>query len=676
MELLDLNIKDIDNNWTINDAIRELVANAIDEHILVNITNDIKITYNEQTKTLTISDEGRGIKSIHFTENINKEKLNNPKVFGKLGINLKNAIAVLVNNHINITIKSDFGIYTPIISAKQGITEQLPTIHIQRENNFNEQKGTIISLSPISQQQADQAANLLVLHQQCKWINNITNQPKDSLLVNDLNQQIIDLKTQLKATSNDSMKLASLHNEVLILQGKLTDKNNELNSLHQELTNTSNQLSKMAQQLTDNVHDSNLLKNELTTTKTENSKLKESLVKINAEYNAIDDLLKDPSIITDQICPDCGGNLVLRENHKNHSKFLGCLNYPKCTYIKNIVQPAPVTLKTKVENLQKENKSLHEQLVKAKNQYASDLEDAKQQLNKQYELRVDDWYKNISEQTKNTINELQTKLQSKLDQNDADLVNKTAEIVQLKQMLAKLNIEKNELTSKLYDEQIKVVNTNNELNTKVHLLQEVNTKLEVQSKQVTELTNANANLVKQLNSLQAENNSLKDQLNKQTNNLTTANLLANPNELLKTLSSLIPSTKKVNLTTNLTNNLKLHVLYLFLNNKLYPVTSWLQTINTVIKILYTTYQGKFIESLWNCKEGEVVGNLTITEKNQSSLVFKNKVQPTNQENITLKIVDTIYRLIITHNQANIFELIKYMLNKLNLSLDSIYFVCY
>ena len=72
----------------------------------------------------------------------------------------------------------------------------------------------------------------------------------------------------------------------------------------------------------------------------------------------------------------------------------------------------------------------------------------------------------------------------------------------------------------------------------------------------------------------------------------------------------------------------------------------------------------------------MVGNLTITEKNQSSLVFKNKVQPTNQENITLKIVDTIYRLIITYNQANILELIKYMLNKLNLSLDSIYFVCY
>ncbi|MBO7084395.1 topoisomerase DNA-binding C4 zinc finger domain-containing protein [bacterium] len=160
--------------------------------------------------------------------------------------------------------------------------------------------------------------------------------------------------------------------------------------MHQELTNTSNQLSKMAQQLTDSVHDNNVLKNDLTTTKTENQRLKENLTKINLEYNAVDELLKDPTIITNEVCPDCGGNLVLRENHKTHSKFLGCLNYPKCTYIKHIAQPQPVTLKTKVQKLQAENKSLHEEIVIQKNKFHADLEDAKQSLNQQYQLRVDD----------------------------------------------------------------------------------------------------------------------------------------------------------------------------------------------------------------------------------------------------------------------------------------------
>ena len=123
---------------------------------------------------------------------------------------------------------------------------------------------------------------------------------------------------------------------------------------------------------------------------------------------------------------------------------------------------------------------------------------------------------------------------------------------------------------------------------------------------------------------------------------------------------------------------KVHVIYLAFNNKLYPVTNWLQVVNNLIKVLYATYQGKLIEYLWNCKEGEIVNNLIITEKNQSSLVFKNndQTQVTNQENITFKIADTIYRLVIQYNQSNMLELIKYILSKLNLPLDSIYFICY
>ena len=31
-------------------------------------------------------------------------------------------------------------------------------------------------------------------------------------------------------------------------------------------------------------------------------------------------------------CPKCGGNLVLRTG--KYGKFIGCSNYPKCTYTK------------------------------------------------------------------------------------------------------------------------------------------------------------------------------------------------------------------------------------------------------------------------------------------------------------------------------------------------------
>jgi restriction system protein len=35
-------------------------------------------------------------------------------------------------------------------------------------------------------------------------------------------------------------------------------------------------------------------------------------------------------------CPQCGGNLVLRANHKTGEKFYGCSNYPKCRFMKSL----------------------------------------------------------------------------------------------------------------------------------------------------------------------------------------------------------------------------------------------------------------------------------------------------------------------------------------------------
>ena len=34
-------------------------------------------------------------------------------------------------------------------------------------------------------------------------------------------------------------------------------------------------------------------------------------------------------------CPSCTGKLVRRRNTKTGNPFLGCSNYPKCTYVQN-----------------------------------------------------------------------------------------------------------------------------------------------------------------------------------------------------------------------------------------------------------------------------------------------------------------------------------------------------
>jgi len=39
--------------------------------------------------------------------------------------------------------------------------------------------------------------------------------------------------------------------------------------------------------------------------------------------------------IEDLKCPDCGGPMVSRKNHKTGQRFWGCADYPECTGTRN-----------------------------------------------------------------------------------------------------------------------------------------------------------------------------------------------------------------------------------------------------------------------------------------------------------------------------------------------------
>ena len=57
-------------------------------------------------------------------------------------------------------------------------------------------------------------------------------------------------------------------------------------------------------------------------------------VKTNKEHvQEIRQMKKD---IENNICPRCGGKLILRTSSKTGKQFYGCENYPKCTFIKKI----------------------------------------------------------------------------------------------------------------------------------------------------------------------------------------------------------------------------------------------------------------------------------------------------------------------------------------------------
>lgn len=107
MKKFDLNIDKILDNWEVEHAIREIIANAIDEQKLTGSQNIVieKLSYN----SWSIKDFGRGIKYEHFVQNENVEKQNTNGIIGKFGIGLKDALATFDRKGVSVQIFSKHG---------------------------------------------------------------------------------------------------------------------------------------------------------------------------------------------------------------------------------------------------------------------------------------------------------------------------------------------------------------------------------------------------------------------------------------------------------------------------------------------------------------------------------------------------------------------------------------
>lgn len=118
----DLNIEKILEGWETCHAVREIIANALDEHALSK-TQDVQIE-QDRDDAWHIRDFGRGLKYEHLTQNENQEKLKNPsKVIGKFGVGLKDALATLNRQGKDVLIRSKFGDITLGKMPKHGFSD-------------------------------------------------------------------------------------------------------------------------------------------------------------------------------------------------------------------------------------------------------------------------------------------------------------------------------------------------------------------------------------------------------------------------------------------------------------------------------------------------------------------------------------------------------------------------
>jgi hypothetical protein len=103
----DLNIEKILEDWEVHHAVREIIANALDEQAMSK-TRDIEI-FKDSLGKWHVRDFGRGLTYLHLTQNENEEKLSNPHVIGKFGIGLKDALATLDRKQAHVLIRSKHG---------------------------------------------------------------------------------------------------------------------------------------------------------------------------------------------------------------------------------------------------------------------------------------------------------------------------------------------------------------------------------------------------------------------------------------------------------------------------------------------------------------------------------------------------------------------------------------
>lgn len=157
----DLNIEKILEDWETYHAIREIIANALDEQMITQ-TKAIEI-FKDTKNNWHIRDFGRGLRYEHLTQNESEEKAKHTNLIGKFGVGLKDALATFYRNKIKVLIKSKYGDITLGEASKAGF-EDIKTLHAYISTPSNQYFiGTEFILSNCSDNDICKAKNLFFI---------------------------------------------------------------------------------------------------------------------------------------------------------------------------------------------------------------------------------------------------------------------------------------------------------------------------------------------------------------------------------------------------------------------------------------------------------------------------------------------------------------------------------
>jgi len=124
----DLNVERVLEHWTVGFAMREVIANALDESALTgSVEPEIA---RDGDGRWHVHDYGRGLRHEHLTQKEDREKLRHSElVVGKFGVGLKDALATFDRRGVGVTIRSAHADMTLARLPKHGF-EDLRTLHV------------------------------------------------------------------------------------------------------------------------------------------------------------------------------------------------------------------------------------------------------------------------------------------------------------------------------------------------------------------------------------------------------------------------------------------------------------------------------------------------------------------------------------------------------------------
>jgi hypothetical protein len=158
----DLNIQRVLEHWTVAEALREIIANALDEAAL---SESAEPQIFEADHAWHVRDFGRGLRYEHFTQNEDDEKLARSElVIGKFGVGLKDAMATFDRNGVSVTIQSKHCYITIESVAKHGFDDVL-TLHAAVEESTNPQMvGTEFVFRGLKGSDVDRAKDFFLIY--------------------------------------------------------------------------------------------------------------------------------------------------------------------------------------------------------------------------------------------------------------------------------------------------------------------------------------------------------------------------------------------------------------------------------------------------------------------------------------------------------------------------------